>query len=1027
MATRGERRRLAVPTVGDMREIAADAYAATTRLGGPIQPAVNLIEPLRAQVAQATDAYVLTRQFDAAVCKFTNDPLLEIISGVRRRFLVAVADRLTQLVTESYQRGSDDGLLEWIRAAGEALGEFRFDVCERLVDPDRLSPVPQELRDEFSAAIRYARRAQWDRVAPMVTRLLAEPGLEPAERALLLAATSEIDLYFKADEHSAGLRAREALTLAPELVRAGEALANWHDYNGRWVDAKRCAREFLELDPGAGQLHVTIGRCAIADADMQEAESRMLEGVRSAPHSDMVYRGLLELYSLPELFPSREGRLQLLAAQIRAIEPDSTYQTQILLGQAYARNEQADRAIEILQDGVDLDESQVGAYIALADVYLERGDTQMARHWLDIAWNAGLQDADLASRYSDVCKADEDRAGALMWGRRAVDMAPGTGFYYHALMAGLHSWMGDDQAARQEAELTVAAAPYDDRAIEMVRQLALDMWRSGDQESVRQIYSAVRESRGVADYHAAIGSIAYGLADYAAAVQEFERAVGAAPENPLWHRQLARALRELERFDEALDHLQAALDIDHDEKLYNADLGSLYNDRGNSAFREAKFNEAISDYERAVQLCENDAVIHSNLALALYRDSRPGNLVANLTVAVQHMQRATELDAGGGREVLLRQYSSELAKVSRFGEHIAEPASRHPITIEFAEDLIPKVDPGQRGGDVIDVRIPRVRASLRDRLGFDVPGFRLRPAALGLHSYRILLFEVVKAAGVAVPDRVCYLAPAVELTEAGMSADELFESVDPVLGGPCSWVDPAVEDRPALDGRPRLTDVDFILRHVEHVIEREAAQFFGLDYAERWIDETASAEPPAAPAHGADANRDARLVAHRTVATARALRAFVLDGVRLDAEILRLIQEELSRAESLSDGWFAAAVDAVAQSRSRANAWRGCLDGRPQVVVPAPFADLIGRDGRLAAYGEHLLLSQLMPEIDNQQRLTIVVDDQTSRSYLRRLVLDHLAGRTGTEVSAVTADELAATEPVSVAAGQKALASQVGQ
>src|SRR6185295_10646138 len=100
----------------------------------------------------------------------------------------------------------------------------------------------------------------------------------------------------------------------------------------------------------------------------------------------------------------------------------------------------------------------------------------------------------------------------------------------------------------------------------------------------------------------------------AAAVAEYERALAADPKHAKAHNNLALALVELGRLEEAAQHFKTSLDL--------APRAEICSDLGFTMARLGRSDEARADYEKALALDPNCAAAHANLAVALVQEGK---------------------------------------------------------------------------------------------------------------------------------------------------------------------------------------------------------------------------------------------------------------------------------------------------------------------------------------------------------------------------------------------------------------------
>ena len=369
-------------------------------------------------------------------------------------------------------------------------------------------------------------------------------------------------------------------------------------------------------------------------------------------------------------------------------------------------------------------------------------------------------------------------------------------------------------------------------------------------------------------------------------------------------------------------------------------MASLHNVRANRSYEAGDYAAAEMLYRSATQEVPTEAVFWSNLSLALEEPVPGGSRVDRLREAVAALATAADLAPDDGSlGVRLATLRTTLGRLERFGPLIETPSLLPPIRVELADDLVPMVDPDQGGQPFFDELLPAMRDRLASRLGFDVPGVRFRPATLPPGEFRIQFLGVTRTGG---------------RTSSS-----------------------AAEDAPVQ-----------LLSAVEEAIAAHAHLLFGVDAASAWwrahaTDDTSGTRP--ATKHGS--RRRHRLGATRSLAAARALRACVGDGIRLDQQVADRI------AASLDDqlgGAGASPPDHMTLAAAAAAAV--CEDHHLADLPPLPqWATEVAGTGRpLTAEEEHRLHLELT-EDDGHPRTALDGVPWPAAGYLRRLAEE--AGR----------------------------------
>jgi tetratricopeptide (TPR) repeat protein len=165
--------------------------------------------------------------------------------------------------------------------------------------------------------------------------------------------------------------------------------------------------------------------------------------------------------------------------------------------------------------------------------------------------------------------------------------------------------------------------------------LGVDYERLGRFTDARQEFelaaTGVVAGRGLV--FASIGRLASSAADFPGAVEAFERSIGARPNDPSVHKQLAGAFLQQDRVDEAFMELVAALLIDPLDAGAHAGIGQSHLNAG-------RYDKAVSSLRRAVDLSPNYTEARYALATALMRGGSPQEAARELERVAQEQRQA---------------------------------------------------------------------------------------------------------------------------------------------------------------------------------------------------------------------------------------------------------------------------------------------------------------------------------------------------------------------------------------------------
>ena len=990
-----ERRRAAIlPPVDALTGMLASAYADAAMAGASMPLAVDVFEPLRAQILQATDPYLLDQAYSAVIARVATDRLLPMATGMRAGYREALAARARGFVLQSFGESLDSGRHDWLRLLAEALGEFCLPLVDALTSTGWLPPEVEGQRVRYADGGRRARRNEWLDIRPMIDELLGVAALAPLERALLLAMRAEIDWYWVGDIRRGMRDAERVGVLAPASPRAAEVAVEALLLSGRPEEAQETVGRALAAHPAHGGLHTSSVNCAMAlSTGLDEVEKRLVAALHDAPHASELYGRLVVVYAAQGL--QNDPRMTVLVAQADAIDPQEAYDHRVNLAAAYGLAGATDRAVAVLEECARSEPDRLPAHIALARLHLQSGDLSAAREAIGRGVAVAPDDVECLAVGAAVLQAQGDLPGALDWCRRAAEQPVKRALALVSL-ARCEAAAGLLPAAEQHAGEALAANPWDDDVLDGAAEVARGLWQRDGHDAARRLLAAP-DDVPAAPFHLRLGRLASELGDTSLAVQELAQAVELSPLRASWHRELAASLRAERRWEEAEAALDRARALDRDDETHADALATVHNAHGNALFEAGDYAGAVPLYARAAELRERDAVLHHNLGLALEHSAEPGRRLENLTRAVDELARAVELAPDDiSYEVYRTTLAAQADRIRRFSELISTPSVQPLLAVEIADDLVPEVDPAQRGARLFDEEIPRLRAALESDLGFPVPGIRFRGAALRPGAFRVLVQGVVVVSGTARAGLDCVLGPADVLVERGAAQEALVPATDPVEGGPCAWASSDTLDALDLSGLERLSMTDFVLRHVQDAVLRRPAAFFGLQTALGWMAGHADTGTG-----GPEDHRGAR----RRLVVARALRSLVQDGVRLDVTVLRAV--EAAAEGTLTD--HEAAIVAVPEtvSRTRAALARLLPGGAPldPLEVPDEATEQIATQGFLEPEEAERILGAVRAK--EGRGVVLVVGHPAARGYVQRLLADELDLRIGRDVSVLTTDEVA--------------------
>jgi tetratricopeptide (TPR) repeat protein len=219
--------------------------------------------------------------------------------------------------------------------------------------------------------------------------------------------------------------------------------------------------------------------------------------------------------------------------------------------------------------------------------------------------------------------------------------------------------------------------PESDRALQETLDVLPDSalarwWLGWSHQRLNRFANARQEfelaATGVVDgrspFFASIGRLASSAADFAGAVDAFERSVSASPNDPTAHKQLAGAFLQQDRVDEAFVELVVALLIDPMDARAHAGIGQIH-------LNEGRYEEAVAALRRALDLSASDTEARYALATGLMRLGKTQEAEREFE-RVEQAQRQTLADRRRSISLdVLKEEAAALARDGRTDEAIA--------------------------------------------------------------------------------------------------------------------------------------------------------------------------------------------------------------------------------------------------------------------------------------------------------------------------------------------------------------------
>jgi len=377
-------------------------------------------------------------------------------------------------------------------------------------------------------------------------------------------------------------------------------------------------RNALEKTPADYTLHLELGRAYIALGKLDLAEGELQKCLRQQPDDPPLNLALGELYvarnepakALPHLARYEQGA-------------GETAVSRELAGLAHAQARSPEEARAALERSIALDAKRVTPRLALARLFLYRGDLKRAVATVDEALAVAPEDRSALTLRGDLLLRQGDAPGALVVFRKVASLAPGDD--YARYMSGLLALQTGDEAGAAAVAASMNK-DFKDNSLTLMLDGALAAQRK-DYTLAASLFQRSVAMRPSLEGYYKLGMALYGKGDLETALSQFNRVLEATPEYDAARRMTVTILLAQRRVAEARQEAQKLVERNPSDAAAHFMLASAQMAAGDRAGAERSFEAGL-----ALQPAHVPALLQ--LSRLKQADGRPDEALEDLKAAV---------------------------------------------------------------------------------------------------------------------------------------------------------------------------------------------------------------------------------------------------------------------------------------------------------------------------------------------------------------------------------------------------------
>jgi type III secretory pathway component EscV/tetratricopeptide (TPR) repeat protein len=794
--------------------------------------------------AGSTGLFGLWDAIDEQIGKAEAPGLRERLIELRARFVDRVVAREAARIEKVFRRSPDEGWNAWLLTLAESISDFRHELSTKLC----AYPFPFQGRKDqatgMAKAVRCMYQDRWPEAYDQLEQLTGKEFLSTATRAKLLVILGQIQLYQFRKTGPARELFNAAEAMAPGEVRVVCAMGDYWVLERDLQKAESYYRRAIEVAPRAGCGYVGMGDACEHRNELEQAESWYQKAIASASGESPGYDRLIRLYGRPELLEKHEADLFSLTEKAIAVGPDGEYRRYIALGDIYAQNKQFEKARRWYEKAIALDDRNPEGYVSVGMYYEKLGSREEAetnyKKAIEVAPECYEGYWALTWFYEQQYRWQD----ALEWYKKAPLHRREWVGLARAKVGEMHDKIGNRPEAEDILKHELRVDKDNQTAKDVLLEIAEDWYSTrGDREAAIRLYAEIYEILGDSyegDHHNGLGNLNYYYGESEKAAAEYRRAIAARPDDAVFHRNLATAYSALKHYEQAVQELEKARQLDNDTDKFNSEMALLANAEGNDYFTRRDYRKAVDLYTKAIEHDRTDDVFHANLGRAWEQIRGPAEGIQPLDKASDAYRAAQGIKPTNEYAQAIERLRRRRELVSSYGEkaidwlHVVTP-----VAIEVARDLIPHVEGSTRGSlaDKLAKDIADMRKGIEDRFGVRIPGLRFRGSEVDLPdgTYTVMLMEIPLVSGkVALDQRFC-AGTAQALSAVGVTGKE---ALNPLTGDAGFWIARQDWQRVEAAELELWPVMKYLVMHLEAVIRRNLAEFVGHDEVARLLEAT---------------------------------------------------------------------------------------------------------------------------------------------------------------------------------------------
>jgi tetratricopeptide (TPR) repeat protein len=563
----------------EVSELFAQAYAEAARSDANMRETMPALEETRDAIRKGSTFHDVLNVLQTQIGQVD----LRLLAPVLRRFRDAYTDTVVNTevarLNAAFEHDAGAGWLLWLTAFAELFddGAWRTRLAVPLAERClKVSPHPDWPVERVRRNVWLAASGRWPESYDWFV-FLSNQDLAPPLRARMLSIAAEIQLYRFSQPGRAQRFIDRAKELAADELLVSRVQAEIYQTTDRVADAEREYRTIVERKPALADGYSGLAECADARKEPVAAEAYYKQAVLFAPgqvsaHSDLMNWYARQIEDHEPLVMSTFDRVIALSTT-----PADEY---LNLGLRFRTAKRLDKARELLEKALEIAPDQTLPEVWLGyfdiDEATDRGEQSgprlvSARSHFARDMAACPEAFDGPWGQSSVALQEHDWAAADEWCQQALAKNPEWENSVRARQATIAMERADLVTAERHVMRCLDLEPRNSDVWNTLYQLSEKLFEAREVERADRLLERWRQLRGESVeylYQNELGRREFSAERYGAAIEFFEKAVAASPDDPVLYSNAASAAENLRTTENRSRWLTFAIDrLTHAERL----------------------------------------------------------------------------------------------------------------------------------------------------------------------------------------------------------------------------------------------------------------------------------------------------------------------------------------------------------------------------------------------------------------------------------------------------------------------------